>query len=444
MSSADTPIDVVGYETDPLRRGYQQLFNYESTYWRALVGNDAWSLYEVLRSFCHKGANTCNPSINLLLAILGIKDRSVLIGRTKPKIVKGKAYHYPGLIEVLQQYNLVTAEEVGEGHRMRYIFHVEMTPPMLSPNQLEQLPEVLQKKHSELLERCRDDKRKLTAKKRKAKLQAEQAEPGVGNSNTLESEDTLGNSNTPLGNSEETLGNSNTPSGNFQGEQQPSNSTHPNSTHENNNTDDLVVALINQGMTKQIAFLLVQNYNRERIEEKLDFLAFRLSHEADKLKNPAGLLRKMIEGNWAAPPSYTADWYQRYAAEKQELERYERLIDERTQARMDRVSPVKNERLRRFESMLAQYDTEEAEFEQLEYQWQEIYSELKTQGKPYEIHLAGSALVRVDLERVVLAVTSSMAKEWLEHRLISQLTRVLARHFGDDVSVEIVALPGME
>ena len=58
----DAPVEVVGYKTDPLRRGYQILWNYENTYWGALVGRDAWAFYLALRSFCHQGNNTCKPS----------------------------------------------------------------------------------------------------------------------------------------------------------------------------------------------------------------------------------------------------------------------------------------------------------------------------------------------------------------------------------------------
>src|SRR4051812_2833578 len=43
--------EVRGFATDPKHSGYQILTNYESTYWRAFAGVQAWSLYEVLRSF---------------------------------------------------------------------------------------------------------------------------------------------------------------------------------------------------------------------------------------------------------------------------------------------------------------------------------------------------------------------------------------------------------
>jgi hypothetical protein len=81
--NGDTSFETRGYVTDPKRVGYQILTNYESIYWRALVGNAAWSLYEVLRGFCHQGSNTCYPSIQLLTTILGLKEKRVLTGWAK-------------------------------------------------------------------------------------------------------------------------------------------------------------------------------------------------------------------------------------------------------------------------------------------------------------------------------------------------------------------------
>lgn len=175
--NSDTPIDIRGYITDPKWVGYQVLTNYESTYWAPLVGNDAWRLYEVLRSFCHQGNDTCYPSINLLVAILG-KDRSVIIGRGKAKVVKGREYFYPGLIQILQDHNLVIATDNGEeGPKLRYTFHVHLSPGLLSPNQLAQLPKVLQTKHAQLLQKCaeerkafEEEKKALEAKKRPPKI----------------------------------------------------------------------------------------------------------------------------------------------------------------------------------------------------------------------------------------------------------------------------------
>lgn len=112
----DIPVVVHGHTTDPTKDGYQILYNYESTYWRAVVGSPAWALYEVLRSFCHKQNNICYPSVNLLLDILGIKERRVY---RLEEVINGKEYRYPGLIEILYDQKPVVAQVEGEGPKMR-------------------------------------------------------------------------------------------------------------------------------------------------------------------------------------------------------------------------------------------------------------------------------------------------------------------------------------
>src|SRR4030095_225012 len=162
-SLADSSIiRVRGYVTDAKRIGYQVLTNYENIYWRALVGNAAWSLYEVLRSFCHHGNHTGNPSVQFLTTILGLEDKRALIGRSKT--VKGKEYRYPGLIEMLQEHKLAVAEVQGNPPKTWYLFHVNLTPDLLAPEQVAQLPTLLRKKHAELLKRCTQEQHELEAK----------------------------------------------------------------------------------------------------------------------------------------------------------------------------------------------------------------------------------------------------------------------------------------
>jgi hypothetical protein len=150
-SSQDALVEIHGYVTDPKLVGYQILTNYESHYWRRLVGRDAWALYEVLRSFCHEGKNICTPSIRTLMDILGLTDRRQLVGRVDT--APGKERVLPGLIDQLQEYKLAFAEVKGEGPKLRYVFHVNLHPPALSADQVQQLPNTLQRKHEQLLKR---------------------------------------------------------------------------------------------------------------------------------------------------------------------------------------------------------------------------------------------------------------------------------------------------
>ena len=151
LPTPDTSAAWPAFSTAPRQVGFQLLTNYESMFWRTLVTNDAWSLYEVLRSFCHDGNDHCYPSINLLMEIMGIADRRILTGRIT--VVNGVSYHYPGLIDILKHHGLIEVHTQGEGPMRRYDFHVKMTPGRLSREQVAQLPAMLQHKHAALIAR---------------------------------------------------------------------------------------------------------------------------------------------------------------------------------------------------------------------------------------------------------------------------------------------------
>jgi hypothetical protein len=132
MKNADIPVEIHGYVTDPRWSGYQIITNYENIYWRAFVGNDAWGLFEVVRSFCHNLDDTCRLSTTLLMAILGLQQQKVLTG----------------LIRTLQNHHLINAKEVESGRREKeYIFKVNLSPGILTEEQVAQLPKSLQEKH---------------------------------------------------------------------------------------------------------------------------------------------------------------------------------------------------------------------------------------------------------------------------------------------------------
>ena len=140
--------------SDPTKHGYQLLYNYDSIYWRALIGRDAWSLYEVLKSFCHAKENVdvaiCTPSLTLLCEILGYKDRRPLLGYER--VVKGKTYTYQGLLPILSQNNLVVVHTIGDDTNIRYEFEVILHPTLLTSEQISQLPKSLQARHAALLQ----------------------------------------------------------------------------------------------------------------------------------------------------------------------------------------------------------------------------------------------------------------------------------------------------
>jgi len=365
----DSPIRVKGLFTDPIRSGFQILHNYESTYWRALVGNDAWSLYEVLRSFCHTSKQedpkeaSCWPSINLLASILGLKERRVITGYAKT--VKGKRYVYEGLIEVLQKYDLIIAREVGEGSEMRYEFDVILTPKQLSPEQIETLPFILRTKHEELLERCKKNLEKLQANRRPPRVSENGdnsgKEKGSGDDENRGSVNYRGGAVNYRGGF-----------GNLPTEQQQENNTqltlatgtvndHNNNSSENltQSKTDVVVALTKLGITQSVATRLSGRYSRKRIFEKIEYRDWLVEKAPDKIKKPGGWLRRAIEDNYAAPDGFvTKEDLERKEAEKVQAAK---LADEQTQKNALERERLEAEKLQaeitRLEKFRARYKT---------------------------------------------------------------------------------------
>jgi hypothetical protein len=375
----NAPFEVRGFATDPKHSGYQILTNYESTYWRAFVGVQAWALYEVLRSFCHNGNNVCYPSINYLLEVLGIKQRRVLTGWSTE--VKGKHYDYPGLIETLQNGGLVIAEMVGEGPMQRYLFHVNLTPDLLRPEQVAQLPALLQSKHTDMLQAHFAELAELASRRRPAKGQSattpaeppawldapafdaasfepppptnapatpnrtpsskrdknDAAQPvlplpplnklqveedstkniveqgGVTNcqrgmTNCHRGSDNLSHKQHQYNNTQLTSATStnayNNNSGDSQQELQDLTVDHRTNDDNATTETDVVVALTELGLADSVVTRLTTRFNRQRILEKIDYLAYLEEYHPNKVKNPRGWLRRAIEENYGAPDGY--------------------------------------------------------------------------------------------------------------------------------------------
>ena len=321
-SGNDVAFEVRGFATDPKHSGYQILTNYESTYWRAFVGVQAWALYEVLRSFCHNGNNVCYPSINYLLEVLGIKQRRVLTGWSTE--VKGKQYYYPGLIEILQGGGLVIAELVGEGPMQRYLFHVNLTPDLLRPEQVAELPPLLQNKHAEMLKSHFAEMAELASRRRPAKAPASSLSQEPPPPNKLQNEvDSTKNivEDEGMTNCQTPMTNCHTPSDNLSYKQYQYNNTQLTNARStnliNNNSGDLqqklpsgdspndvVVALTDLGLADSVVARLTSRFNRERILEKIDYLLYLQEFHPSKVKNPRGWLRRAIEENYGPPDGY--------------------------------------------------------------------------------------------------------------------------------------------
>jgi len=429
----DIPFTVQGYVTDPKLVGYQVLTNYESTYWRALLGNDAWGLYEVLRSFCHEGNTTCYPSVNLLLSILGLKQRRVLTGWVT--LVNGKEYRYPGLIEILQEHKLAVAEVQGEGPKMRYVFHVNMTPALLTDTQLSQLPNVLQKKHAELLERCEQALQQMEAKRRPPKVEISppngQAE---GYDNLSEGYDNLSEGYD-----------------NLSPKQHPINNTHITraSVHEDHNNNsggdpndqtDVVVALVALGISKGVAQRLAGRYSRDRILEKVEFLEFLTKEAPDKVQNPHGWLRRAIEEDYGAPDGYLSkDEQERLEAEEAKRAEEEELraeaVEDLNRAFQEQYKAERSARIRRVREG---YSTTEGDLAF----WEQAKFEFKCTSTP-EISLLIAELEILSIRDGTVTLGAWTETEWrqLQHPgTVKLISRSLSQVAGRPVELQVVAL----
>lgn len=423
--SADIPVEIIGYITDPKRVGYQILTNYESTYWRALVGNDAWGLYEVLRSFCHEGNNTCKPSISLLTDILGESDRRRITGRVRS--VGDKEYNTPGLIDILQQYGLAVAEEKGKGAKLRYVFHVNLTPGVLSKEQIAQLSKRLQRKHEELLKRVSQEQEKLSEKvKRKKKRK------GSKQTTTTAEKQERGMDNVQRG-----MDIVHTPSGQYPYrttpiEQYPYTTTVAEKKKNNNNSSgepeseqDVVVALIHLGISKTVAKRLASRYNRDRILEKIDFLEYLQKHHPEKVKNPKGWLRRAIEEDYSEPDGYRSP-AEIAAAEAEEKRRREELARREAEEEARRKKERKREQEEHaawLAQMKKQFGTTDKELGL----WLQALRELELQmpRATYQAWFPRTQLLSLTNGEALIAVPNKVTQEWLEHRLTEKIKQTL-------------------
>lgn len=414
-NNTDIPIEIRGYASDPKRVGYQLLTNYESTYWGALVGAQEWRLYEALRSFCHQGKDECTPSLRLLLAILGIKDKKVLTGRTKKS--NGKVYEYPGLISTLEEFKLVKAELVGEHGEQGYIFHVNLTPGLLTPDQLAQLPKILQKKHQDLIQRWKKDVdgfEALTDKNR-----------GGGNSTPPRVEIPPG----PRGNS-----------------------TPITTTNKQDQTNNSVVVnlLTDKNISEKKAHSLVDKYDPEHIREKVEYLEWKLEQQENgrlrgrPIRDSAGWLVRAIQQDYQ-PPSQFKTRAQREAEKQKRQERQEeseQFLDE-LESQHDEEREQEVEALRdRLQELRDQYETTDKEITL----WEEMQADLEGSmaRATYQGLFAGTHLLKLDNGSAVIAAPNKFVAERLKHHLNDKLERAFLYHLEQAVTPEFVIINDSE
>jgi hypothetical protein len=418
------PVEIQGYVTDPKLVGYQILTNYESTYWRRLVGSDAWSLYEVLRSFCYEGNSTCHPSINLLVEILGLKQRRVLTGWITK--VKGKEYRYPGLIEVLQQHELVVAEVEGDGPMMRYLFHVNLTPGLLTGEQLAQLPGLLQRKHADLIGHCKQAIQELEAKRRPAKVSKE---AGDGHFKGYDKLSEGGYDKLSEG------------SDKLSDKQYPHNNTH--------RTTVVVGKLVELKIERDKAQELAANFTPEHIEEKIEFLKWKLELQVQgktrgrPIEDEAGWLIRAIENDYRPPAAFKTQ-----AQQKQEVAERHRRQEEAARQEAKRLQreqaereKERQQRAQRLEQLKQKHGAGSRE----ERLWSEVVAELETRESKLNRAklrglLANSTLLSLKGGQALIVIRSWFAKDQVVRNWGQHIQHALSHRLAQEVSLQWLAL----
>jgi hypothetical protein len=176
--TADIPFEVEEIEIDPTRKGYTQVPNYFAYYWTPLLGAKAALTYERICSFAHGKKSDCYPSVRLLADILAC-DRHDLTGRIRRDSRPGRRreYYQKGLLQHLADSRLVGLAVEERNGGVSYRFQVFKSPPLLTDAQVAQLPVRLQRKHQELLDRCRQEREEFMPPPPAQESPREQAQP---------------------------------------------------------------------------------------------------------------------------------------------------------------------------------------------------------------------------------------------------------------------------
>lgn len=148
LLAKDSPWREMGAERDPARTGFTLVHNYAHYFWRPYLGNAAFSLWELLVSYCYGNKDTAFPSLSHLARMLTNSDQSR--GRVKGRKARSTR---PGPLDRLRAEHLIATGSGDPGPRTRYVFRVARELPLLRPEQVATLSPALQRDHERWLER---------------------------------------------------------------------------------------------------------------------------------------------------------------------------------------------------------------------------------------------------------------------------------------------------
>lgn len=204
----------------------------------------------------------------------------------------------------------------------------------------------------------------------------------------------------------------------------------------NNNTDDtetqpdVVVALLNQGIAKNVADRLASRYSQERITEKIEFLAYLIDTEPQKVKSPQGWLRRAIEEDYAAPDGYlSAAEREAKAAEEQHRQlALQQAIAQQEQRHREELAEQQRAAAERLTALQKMYGTTPQEIDL----WQQILAEFQAQQSvgTFQTYLAHTILLSIRDGEALIGLPHGWTRDWVENRLSKKIQQTLTAYLG--------------
>jgi phage replication O-like protein O len=230
----------------------------------------------------------------------------------------------------------------------------------------------------------------------------------------------------------------------------------PESTTTNSNQEtvkqetDIVVDvtqdLENFGIAKSAATWLIQSYPPQYIREKL-VMAQGLVAAGSCLvsQNPAGWLRKAIEGNYSPPRPYERH-RQRPGREKKDARRAQAELRATSDVAGEQHTPEeKSQPAQKVATLNRENIPEKKEPGKTDREnqvtWNKALEQLKADlpGEEVAARLTGTTLIEVTETAARIGVANPFAIPWLERRLYGQIAKVMKGVLGKDLDLQFVA-----
>ena len=140
------------YEFDPMKRGFLQMPKYCEWFWQPYLGCAAYATYRFLRSL-HKQNEGWGSwhfvSVEEIAATVADGNRQAITGVQRKK--NGRKYWQPGAFDRMSQAAIARVETLGAKRNVSYKVSCLNSLPLLTPAQVETLPEILQLRHAQFL-----------------------------------------------------------------------------------------------------------------------------------------------------------------------------------------------------------------------------------------------------------------------------------------------------